>query len=272
MRWMLALLAAISWTAAAGFVDLTCLDWSPDGQYMLFAQAGALYVGQAPNGRDPVRVTPEAAQVTWGRFGPSSEWFVFATPAEGGYALWRGRIGEEPEELYFSPHPIFQPAVAPGGEVVAFLSERDGQRDIFLVDLASGEEEQLTRTPFQEACPDFSPTGDLLLFVGLWPDEADGSWDLFIIDLQTGGIEQLTADSFFDWGARFSPDGEWIAFETDRGGRSDIYVVRKDGTDLTPFTYDPWRDAFPAWSPEGDRIAFASRRSDGWVILAEGTY
>ena len=265
-----ALLLGVS--VQAGFEGITCLDWSPAGDKLLLASAGALYLGKAPTAQGAYRLTPENAWVTWGRFGPDGDWYIYATPAEEGYILWKGFLEErEPEELLSSPYPIRQPTVSPDGHWVAFVGEKSGQPDLFLLDLESGKLTRLTATPFEEACPDFSPDGETLVFVGLWNPDG-GSWDLFTVDIETGDIQQLTEDPFFDWYPRFSPDGEWIAFESNRSGLSDIYVVRKDGSDLTPFTYDEWRDAFPAWSPDGEEIAYAQRKPSGWVILAEGTY
>jgi Tol biopolymer transport system component len=265
-----ALLLGLS--AQAGFEGITCLDWSPAGDKLLLASQGALYLGEAPTARGAYRLPPDKAWVTWGRFGPEGDWYLYATPVEDGYALWKGFFDDrDPEELFHSPSPIHQPTVSADGRWVAFVGEEDGQTDLFLLDLESGELTRLTRTPFEEACPDFSPDGGTLAFVGLWAPEG-GSWDLFLIDLETGAIQQLTEDQFFDWYPRFSPDGEWIAFESNRSGLSDIYVIRRDGSDLTPFTYDGWRDAFPAWSPDGEEIAYAQRKPSGWVILAEGAY
>ncbi|MCD6128691.1 PD40 domain-containing protein [Candidatus Bipolaricaulota bacterium] len=273
MRWFIvsAMVTLVPLAATAGFENLTCLDWSPTGEYLLFAQNGGLYLGQAPNGSHPRRLTPETTWVSWGRLGPGGDWYLYVTPLEHDYILWRGWItGDEPEELYRTQDHISQPTPSPDGSRVAFVAEHDGTTDLYLLDLKSGEVQSLTQTPFRVACPDFSPDGDLIVFVGLWKEGE--SWDLFLLDLDSGSLEQLTEDSFFDWGPRFSPDGEWIAFESSRSGASDIYVIRRDGTDLTPFTHDQWRDAFPTWAPSGDRLAFASRRPDGWVILAEGTY
>lgn len=267
-----AALGSVSW---AGFEGVTSLDWSPDPDFpkLLLAAGGRLYLGDAPTAAGAEVVSPEGAWVTWARFGPDGSWFVYVAPSEDGYVLWKGRgDGGEPEELYRSPTPIWQPDVAPDGRSAVFVGlGEDGQPDLFRLDLQTKELARLTRTPFQEACPDFSPDGKLVAFVGLW-DTGGGSWDLFLLEVDTGSIQQLNSDRFFDWCPRFSPDGEWIAFESARSGLSDIYVLRRDGGDLTPFTYDEWRDAFPAWSPDGNQIAYAQRKPSGWVILAEGAY
>lgn len=57
-----------------------------------------------------------------------------------------------------------------------------------------------------------------------------------------------------------------IAFESTRGGNSEIYVMNADGSDQTNLTKDPADDYAPMWSPDGSRIAFFSTRT-GWLEI-----
>ena len=66
-----------------------------------------------------------------------------------------------------------------------------------------------------------------------------------------------------------------IAFESDRNGRYDIYVVNPDGSRETRLTNDPGEDVDPAWSPDGKKLAFESDRdsrkdSEIYVMNADG--
>jgi TolB protein len=72
----------------------------------------------------------------------------------------------------------------------------------------------------------------------------------------------------------WSPDKHWIAFQSDRGGNSEIFIIRPDGSQATNLTNHPANDGFPAWSPDGQWIAFQSDR-DGhfeiYVIRSDGS-
>lgn len=72
----------------------------------------------------------------------------------------------------------------------------------------------------------------------------------------------LVVNDFVDRHPDLSPDGTLVAFESDRAGQFDIWVVGVDGTGLRRVTDHPAEDTWPTWSPNGDRIAFASNRDD----------
>jgi TolB protein len=56
----------------------------------------------------------------------------------------------------------------------------------------------------------------------------------------------------------WSPSGEWIAFVSTRGGESNIYLVKPDGTNLSCLTCEiEGSQVSPAWSPDSGSIVFA---------------
>lgn len=73
----------------------------------------------------------------------------------------------------------------------------------------------------------------------------------------------------------WSPDGKRIAFSSDRGGRTDIYVMNADGSGLLRRTDTGGYNSGPAWSPDGRSIAFSSLR-DGqfgiYVMAVDGDW
>ena len=94
------------------------------------------------------------------------------------------------------------------------------------------------------------------------------------------GIGQVVSGSSGDWGAgairrlttgggtspSWSPDGRHIAFESDRDGNWEIYVMDSDGSNPRRLTNHSDGDGAPSWSPDGRHIAFESRRDGNWEI------
>ena len=71
-----------------------------------------------------------------------------------------------------------------------------------------------------------------------------------------------------DWLPSWSPDGQRIAFESDRDGDSEIYVMDADGKNQTQLTNNNDDDGQPSWSPDGQRIAFVSDRDGDWRSMS----
>lgn len=71
------------------------------------------------------------------------------------------------------------------------------------------------------------------------------------------------------------PEG-LIAFESNRSGDNEIYVMNPDGTIEVNLTKNPAQDVFPSWSPDGTQILFSSDRHeagnlDVYVMNVDGT-
>ena len=81
------------------------------------------------------------------------------------------------------------------------------------------------------------------------------------MDADGGNPQRLTRHLAFDSGPSWSPGGEHIAFDSDRGGNNEIYVMDVDGGNLRNLTNDPAYDDDPSWSPDGERIVFTSNRN-----------
>ena len=88
------------------------------------------------------------------------------------------------------------------------------------------------------------------------------SWSAFLVVCLTLVAGQLAAAT--------THVNAKIAFDTNRDGNNEIYVMNQDGTGQTRLTNDPAGDFGPAWSPDGMKIAF-NKGFDIFVMEADGT-
>jgi DNA-binding winged helix-turn-helix (wHTH) protein len=72
----------------------------------------------------------------------------------------------------------------------------------------------------------------------------------------------------------FSPDGRSVAFVSDRGGQSDVWVGLPGGGNLVRVTNDSNAKARPRWSPDGSKLLYARLNESGlwdsWVVPVLG--
>ncbi|MES9991389.1 MAG: M28 family peptidase [Candidatus Thiodiazotropha sp.] len=100
------------------------------------------------------------------------------------------------------------------------------QAEIYTMDLASGEERQLTRTGVMSWAPFFHPSGDYLIFAS--NQEGFANFELYLVDAQ--GKEKpvrVTHTDGFDGLPVFSPDGNRLSWTSKRGSAntSQIFIA-----------------------------------------------
>ncbi len=160
------------------------------------------------------------------------------------------------------------PAWSPEGTHIAFVSNRSGNDDIWVIRLSDGELTQITTHPDADTQPDWSPDGERIAFRS-W---RGGSSDIWVIRLSDGELTQVTNLPGGEYIPAWSPDGSRIAFWEN----VDICVVRLSDGAVTNITdYPSASDTHPTWSPDGSQLAFRSDRGGDtniWRIrLSDGT-
>ena len=88
--------------------------------------------------------------------------------------------------------------------------------------------------------------------------------DIYEMDLRSRRVRQLTDNPAIETAPCYSPNGAFVAFESDRGGSQQIYVMRRDGSDVRRITFGKGRYGTPVWSPRGDLIAFTKSHQAGF--------
>jgi tricorn protease len=155
------------------------------------------------------------------------------------------------------------PAWAPDRKKIAFISDRDGQENIYTLEQDDPENPELTRaTRFKvmrltniqlpDAAVSYSPDGTRMAFLRggmLWTMKPDGTDEKPLVG-QTRVME-------YDW----SPDSKWIAYSrVDPMFASEIYIVPAAGGDPVNVTRYATRNFSITWSQDGTKLSFVSQR------------
>ena len=185
-------------------------DWSPDGQWLVFSREGS-----------------EEVQGLWLR-----------NPK--GVNLLRLTEGADSDPVW-----------SPDGDVIAFVRDDFGNRDIYLVRPEEGSEwrgtmteERWINSPGEDHSPAWSPDGDILAFV----TTRDGNEEIYVADAGDDAPPQrLTINEASDTEPVWSPGGDRIAFVTDLFGSTEIMVMDDDGSNQNRLTQNDVRDYSPDW-------------------------
>ncbi|MDH5506701.1 MAG: protein kinase [Anaerolineae bacterium] len=157
-----------------------------------------------------------------------------------------------------APAPASEKTAAPvslskNGKI-AFVSERDGNFEIYVMDHDGSNQTRLTTNSYSDSHPSWSPDGRHIVYYS----RKNGNFDIFVMDADGGNKRQLTTDTANDKYPSWSPDGKLIAFQSERSGNSDIYLISPTGKNLTRITVNSGTDEFPEWSPSSNQIVFQS--------------
>jgi len=218
---------------------------------------------------DGARVAYEVQKANWEENAFETEVWIASTASP-----------HRPYALTASKKSSAAPQWSPDGQQIAFASDRDGKRQIYLISLGGGEARQLTKSETAVAAFRWSPDGKTIAFAAPDPemkplkDRKDryGEFEIVRSDytrshlwLQPleGTATRLTEGEKFSVGAfSWSPDGKRIAFTAvpDPGPNAsrfaDIYTVAVASKQVEPLVTTKGADSNPQWSPDGTRIAF----------------
>lgn len=237
--------------------------WSPDGSKIAFHtsretidRSWEVYVMNA-DGTDPHNVSDNGG-VTETAWDFSHGWtpdgrvvFHHVISAYETYVVNADGTGLQP---MFGDTGNYAPFWSPDGSQVAFVSERDGNTDIYRMNADGTGVQNLTNDSGADtfegldnnsSINPWSPDGSMLAFTS----QRDGNREIYVMNAEGTGLVNVTDDPGEDWFDGWSPDSSRILFTSDRGGTKDIYVVNADGTGLVKLTDGTANNWDAVWVP-----------------------
>jgi Tol biopolymer transport system component len=130
------------------------------------------------------------------------------------------------------------------GTKIAFTSDRDVNKEIYVMAADGTGQTRLTDNAANDALPSWSPDGTKIAFTS----NRDGNWQIYVMAADGTGQTRLTDNAAFDFLPSWSPDGTKIAFTSDRDGNVEVYVMNaQDGSNQTRLTDNAASDGLPDW-------------------------
>lgn len=185
------------------------------------------------------------------------------------YNLYLYDIGSSAEVLEASPAIDDAPAWSPKGDKIAFMSDRDGDFDIYLIDFQTRAITQLTNGAEWERYPAWSPDGNTIYYHG----GGNGVYQIYAIPADGSGEPVQLTDTGSNYRAIPSPDGTKIIFISPRDNNGtwddgtvmgELYMMNIDGSNQQRLTFTNTVDEVPyTWSPDSQSIVY----NDNWYNL-----
>ncbi|NDJ87422.1 MAG: PKD domain-containing protein [Chloroflexi bacterium] len=199
---------------------------------------------------------------------PNSEWIVFTSNRDtepGEPENWEIYVaptsGNDPDQIQRVTYNTIaidaDPVWGPNNYVV-FETTRNGNWDLYAVDMTTGVIFPLTDDPTDEINPFWSQDGSRLVY----QSNAEGFWQLYELDLYSLQVRRLSDGQHIDVDPQYSPDNRYIAYRsyTNDGDDSVIKIMDIDGQNPIAITEPGEHPTNHAWSPDSRLIAYQSDR------------
>jgi TolB protein len=153
---------------------------------------------------------------------------------------------------------------------IAFISDRSGAKELWVMRWDGSEAQQLTSHKSIALGPTWSTDGEWLAFTSF----LRGQPQLFILRPTEGYLKPLSAIPGVNSSPSFSPDGREVAFAAGDHGNTNVYVANVEAGEVRRLTSSRAIETQPAWSPSGRQIAYTSTAAGNpqlYLMDAEGT-
>lgn len=153
---------------------------------------------------------------------------------------------------------------------IAFISDRTGESELWVMDWNGNNQKQLTKHNSLALAPSWSPDGKQMVFTSY----LRGTPAIYLLTPQEGYLKLLWDSGGVNSSASISPNGRTVAFASSIDGNVDIYTMSIDGGEAQRLTTARGIDTQPSWAPNGRQIAFTSTRSGSpqlYMMDADGS-
>ena len=151
------------------------------------------------------------------------------------------------------------PAFSPDGSRIAFVSQRDGNAEIYVMNADGTGVTRVTNDPQGDGRPAFSADGQSIVFHS---SRTAGKQQIWSVNVDGTGLTQITKDSV-NFSPTVSPDGQTIAYVSLRDKNYDIWLMGRDGSNQRRFTVSPQQREWEPHFLHDGTLAYLLERKEG---------
>lgn len=145
---------------------------------------------------------------------------------------------------------------------IVFQSNRDGDWEIYVMNVDGSNLAQLTHNGANDEYPVWSPDGSQIAF----QTNRDGNYEIYVMNADGSQPRNLTNHPADDYSPGWSPDGKRLTFDSERDKGMEVYLMNSDGSEQTQLTDSFGKNILPDWSPDGQSITYTGNRYLGWNV------
>jgi TolB protein len=225
---------------------------SPDGSRVAFTSwakgTPRIMIVNTENGRLLPFYNQEASLNATASFTPDGKQLFYASSAAGLAQIFAAGInGQDFRRISHRSDIEMEPKIDPKNpNILLFVSGSSGSEQIYSMDANGGNVQRVTNGEGEASNPSWNPDGQHIAFS--WTrGYAKGDWNVFVMDIsQPSQYAQLTHSEGKNENPVWGPDGRHIVFASTRGGRSQIYTMLADGSQVTRLTQQG-TNRYPVW-------------------------
>jgi Tol biopolymer transport system component len=194
---------------------------------------------------------------------------LFTSSGPRGWDVYLSDLGtKQVRQLTDQPALDYNAAFSPDDRRVAFVSQRDGNHELYVVNRDGTGLERLTDNFALDDHPAWAPDGKRIAFCSTrQPATTPGkTWNaIYVMNADGSDVRRVSPPDAGDYSPAWSPRGDWIACASGSGeyGGTDLYVMKPDGSGRKLVVKN---GGWPAFAADGGSLYFHSKRQDQWGI------